>query len=304
MFKQSVLAVAVTGAMAAGVARAESIVIDVGAAGGSGVSAFPIGDANTLTGLFDSMQFFANTTTVQYDNDGTPGQSVGDTFSDSGNANITGPIPTVDFEGINLAALGGGTVGELTVAWNNLNGFLSGVSTVGTSTVFTQTYTSGTFNFYFQEPGNIAFGTTTGSGDDTGVTDGLLVLTLELNSALSSGNAEFDSAGNFLSGSSQINTAVTYALPGFWLMGGTDDFANLLLNNQIVLSFIDQNTDNVAQVGCTASDGPNCLFRVFSDHDGSIEFTSVPVPVPGVLGLVGAGLLGLGLIGRGSRRMS
>jgi hypothetical protein len=180
------------------------------------------------------------------------------------------------------------------VTWTGLTGELVGSNANGFGgQTFDQLYTSGTFNFYFEQPGDADFGSTVGSGDDTGITDGTLVLTLTLDPNVdSTGVLVFDGGGNFLSGSSAISTVVTYALPGFWFMNGTDDFAALLLDQQIILSFIDQNTDDIVQTNCGAGEG--CLFKIDSNHDGSIVFGRPAVPVPGTVGLLGGALLALG----------
>lgn len=287
MFKQTVLAASVAAALAAGAAQAEQVTIDVSAApGGNGIG------ASDVTDLFTQMQFYAETTTTQFDDDGTAGLSVGDSFSDNGNATIQSLLPPGSYgAGIGVPLGGGVTWSELTVTWTGLTGELVGSSPNGFGGLtFDQLYTGGTFNFYFEQPGNADFGLTVGSGDDTGMTDGTLVMTLTLNPDVdSTGVLVFDDSGNFLSGSSAINTTVTYALPGFWFMNGTDDFADLLLNQQIILSFIDQNTDDIVQTPCVAG----CLFTIDSNHDGSIVFGR-PVPVPGTVGLLGGALLALG----------
>lgn len=289
MFKQTLLAASVAAALAAGAAQAESITIDVAGAGGTGLFGGPSG-----TGLFDQLQFFSNTTTTQFDTDASGGLSLNDAFADTGNANITGPIPSTYFAGINFGLSGGGIWSEITVSWNNLNGYLSGINPDGSGGInVNQVYTSGTFNFYYDQPGDHSYGATIGSGDDTGMTDGTLVLTLQLDpSVASTGLLNFNGSGQFTSGSSAIHTVVTFAQPGFWFLNGTTDFASLLLNQQIILSFIDQNTDDIVQTACAPTEG--CLFKIDSNHDGSINFQTRPVPVPGTVGLLGGALLALG----------
>lgn len=287
MFKQTVLAASVAAALAAGAAQAELVTIDVSAAGGSGIGA---GD---VTDPLSQLQFYSETTTTQFDTDGSGGLTVGDAFTDSGNATIQSLLPPGTYgAGIGVPLGGGATWSELTVTWTGLTGELVGSTANGFGgQTFDQLYTSGTFNVYFDQPGDGDFGSTVGAGDDTGMTDGTLVLTLTLDpNAASTGVLVFDGTGTFLSGSSAINTLVTYALPGFWLLNGTDDFAALLLDQLIIQSFIDQNTDQTVQTPCAPGEG--CLFTIDSNHDGSIVFSSVPVP--GTLGLLGGALFALG----------
>jgi hypothetical protein len=289
MFKQTVLAASVAAALAAGAAQAEQVTIDVSAApGGNGIG------ASDVTDLFEQMQFYAETTTTQKDDDGIAGLSVGDSFSDNGNATIQSLLPPGSYgAGIGVPFGGGATFSELTVTWTGLTGELVGSTSNGFGGLtFDQLYTSGTFNFYFDQPGNADFGSSVGSGDDTGMTDGTLVLTLSLDPNVdSTGTLVFGPGNTFRSGSSAINTLVTYARPGFWFMNGTDDFADLLLNQEIILSFIDQNTDAIVQTPGAAGSG--ILFTIDSNHDGSIVFGR-PVPVPGTVGLLGGALLALG----------
>jgi hypothetical protein len=296
--KQKVISALLGSFLALGVAHAEPFYMDVSGAGGAGFF-FP--DADTRTGTFNSVQVFANTTTVQNDTDGSGTLNAGDTFSDDGNANITSGLPVGDMEGINLDNGAGGTVGEITISWTNLTGTTTSVNNNpdGTTTTVTD-YDSGTvFSFFFEEPGDADYGTSVGSADDTGFTDGTLVLQITISDG--TGANTFDTAtGEFLTGSSNLNGTITFALEDFWFFAAGDADWNDLLGLGIVLTAqVDQNTNNVETVpgNCSPTPTPGCeLFSINSDHDGSIEFARIPEP--GTLLLLGIALLGLGTLRR------
>ncbi|HBC56582.1 MAG TPA: flocculation-associated PEP-CTERM protein PepA [Gammaproteobacteria bacterium] len=266
---------------------------DVGVAGSAGTGF----DANTLTGVAQQFAFSANTESVQFDDDGNPGLTVGDSFVDSGNAYINGLIASAIIDDEGLDSLGGY---ELTATWTGLSGTVTAFDGVNQTT----TYDSGTvISFYLDTALNRNDNGSLGLGDDTGYGDGTKVLELTI---LGGTGSNLFSGGAFVSGSSIIFGEITFALEDFFFFDSNgdgiadtsaDSDANDLLDGGIIaLSWnLDQNTDNVV-VG--PGDPLNSeLFTVLSDHNGSIDFT-VAVPEPGTLALMGLGLLGMGGLAR------
>lgn len=298
-----------------GVASAAPFYMDVSAAGaaeapGSGGVTPPFGDANTFSTVLNELQLFANTTSTQFDTNGG-GFGVGDKFRDAGNALITAGLPApADLEGMNNFI----PFSELTVAWSGLTGTTTGLGqlTVGGPLIQTTVYDPGTvFSFYFDgNAPNANFGSSVGSVGDTGFTDGSLVLQLTLTSG--TGTNKFNATtGQFIEGGSKIYGEVTFAMDNFWWFdngdgvpgtAGDKDFLTDLMGLAVpitIVASVDQNTNNVATdfTGAGTADvlGPE-LFKVLSDHDGSLGFGVVPEP--GTMVLLGTGLLGLAGIGR------
>lgn len=314
--KKLIALMAIPFAIVSGVALADPFYIDVSAAGGTGVP-LPFGDANTTTSMFDSHQVFANTTSVIYDTNSSGSLNVGDKFIDAGDAHFTSGLPAGDQEGINLNT-GFGVFSEITTQWNDLVGSVTAITPITTGPLLggfittTDYVAGGTFNFYFDAPGNANYGTTVGTSDDSGFGNGTHVLTLTLTSG--TGSSTFNSSGNFVTGSSNLFAQITFARDNFFWFdngngivdAGDKDFHDLLgLLIPITLNAaVDQNTNHVVNVAGDGSAGPagfgNQLQIIHSDHDGSIEY-SVSVPEPTSIALLGLGLLGLGFSRRNKK---
>jgi hypothetical protein len=302
----------------ASVAQADPIYMDLGAGGGvdGHVNTDGAVDPDQQTGVFNQFGVFADTTTTQFDTDGSESLTDGDRFSDNGHLNVTGLIPGIlDTEGLNT--LGGY---QMTAEWNGLTGVSTGLSpnpedadeVLGNITYDAVGNT--TFNFYVDsQTGGITQAQYNGLGesDDVDATfnNGTLVLSVLIVGG--EGTNVFDAAtGTFLRGSSTLVGEVTFALAGFSFCADGSDFADLVSSLVQISVFIDQNTDNAETTAGPCGDGNpgtvcnpgDPLFIVDSDHDGSIDFVRIPEPASVLL--FGLGFLALGgmtLVGRRQR---
>jgi hypothetical protein len=302
----------------ASVAQADPIYMDLGAGGGvdGHVNTDGAVDPDQQTGVFNQFGVFADTTTTQFDTDGSESLTDGDRFSDNGHLNVTGLIPGIlDTEGLNT--LGGY---QMTAEWNGLTGVSTGLSpnpedadeVLGN--ISYDAVGNTTFNFYVDsQTGGITQAQYNGLGesDDVDATfnNGTLVLSVLIVGG--EGTNVFDAAtGTFLRGSSTLIGEVTFALAGFIFFADGCDFADLVSSLVQISVFIDQNTDNAETTAGPCGDGNpgtvcnpgDPLFIVDSDHDGSIDFVRIPEPASVLL--FGLGFLALGgmtLVGRRQR---
>jgi hypothetical protein len=300
----------------ASVAQADPIYMDLGAGGGVDGHTNTDGgaDPDQQTADFNQFGVFADTTTTQFDTDGSGSLTDGDRFSDNGHLDVTGLIPgTLDTEGLNT--LGGY---QMTAEWTGLTGTSTSLSPnpedagelIGNITYDSVGNT--TFDFYVDsQTGGITQAQYNGLGesDDNDATfnDGVLVLSVLIIGG--EGTNVFDAAtGEFLRGSSTLIGEVTFALADFIFFADGSDFADLIASLVQIQVFIDQNTDNAQTTAGPCGDGnpatpcnPNDpLFIVDSDHDGSIDFVRIPEPASVLL--FGLGFLALGGITLAGRR--
>jgi len=264
---------------------------DVSAAGSPGSN----WDVDTLTGLFDQIGFDAQTTTIQYDTDGTPGLSVGDKFSDTGNLDVNGLIApsAIDEEG--LAQLGNY---EVTSDWSNIQGEVTGVAldTTTNDTRIDVKYTSGTMNFFLDTTMDAVFANPAGStppagAGGTGFNDGVLIGSLDLLGGIGHTYVDFTGSPVDNQGSVDLALQFTFMQPGFWLNSLNVDLLTLNPTN-FHFALTDMNIDTPTQVMGVQN---NTLYIAHSNENGSV--TIDVVPEPGTVLLFGMGLIGLCITG-------
>ncbi|MBF0522896.1 MAG: PEP-CTERM sorting domain-containing protein [Candidatus Omnitrophica bacterium] len=242
--------------------RADAFIMKLGPGG--------IGSGNGVTGAFDEMGLYAETTSTN---------TGGGTFSDVGNVAVTSliPPPVIDNEGLLSYQW------SLYGSWTNLAGTVTpGTNPAGNPALFFN-YTSGDLNLYASAgvPYNFHTGAA-GANDDTGFVGpvGDLVGTLTLNS----GKGELDT--KFLSGDAVLDWKFVDMKPGFWLDANGNDLSLLATRPRLI---VDSNTDLVIINPTTG--------QTMSVHDGSAD---VAIPEPGSIALFASGLMGM--LGAGFRR--
>ena len=274
---------------------ATPIMFDVSAAGYPG---FPIGDADALTGTFNQIGFDSQTSTIQYDDDGTAGLSVGDTFSDSGNLNVNGLLAStaVDDEGLGFSS-GGVTGYEITGYWEGVTGEVTGVS-YDTTTFDTQIdtqYNTGSLDFYLDTTmdatfANLGLSDPPSGAGGTGFNNGVLIATLQITGGV--GHTFVDFTGDPVNSGGNVDLALqfSYMLPGFRLNAAGVDLLTLsdgLPEFWVALS--DMNIDTPNNVPGIPT---GALYTAYSNQNGSML-----VPEPCTTLLLGLGLFGLGIAG-------
>lgn len=265
------------------------------------------GYTGSMTDAWTEVSIKADTTTYQYDTDGSGTLSVGDRFTDWGNARWTDYtfVPGgADDQGLNTYTSGFKGY-EVTIVWNDVTGKVTQAPTVQPNgNLVSQTkYDGGSFDFYFDNlntggvPNKSSFGSTAWSTDDTGFLEGIHFMTIDLTSG--SGTNTFNPSGAFIHGSSQIYGTVSMLLADYlYSYPSLVDLSNFIALEWLV-GDVDQNTEEKTIVftpGMLDPDGRVTLFSIGSRHDGGLRLDVVPEP--GTMLLLGSGLLGLAGVGR------
>ncbi|MDL1967686.1 MAG: PEP-CTERM sorting domain-containing protein [Deltaproteobacteria bacterium] len=257
-------------------------------------------DGNSTTSTFNQIQYFSETTTYQYDDNGIAGLDAGttsisgDTFVDHGNAYGTALLPAsppVDTEGLNAAY-------EFTFSWSNLEGTLTEFNDGDITDTYTISYTSGTIEFYVDDTGAWAsHGSDLGVADDTNFENGTLVAVVEITEGTGHSNFEADTI-IFTGGDYNVTGYFTYLIDGFWFEAGTDVDLQQYVTLEWLLSYSAGDTDPahfIQTMGGTDPDGNPVLFSIDANHDTSMQLL---IPEPATMLLLGSGLLGLAGFGR------
>lgn len=244
-------------------AQGQPLVWDVSVAG-----APAYGDADALTGVFDQIGFYSQTSTIQFDTDGDGVPSPGDRLVDAGDLRVRSLLSSkiIDTEGLNQF---GGY--EVTARWTDVEGYITG-TTLNPATGDTRVdirYTSGTLNLYLDPALDSKFanpaGTATPAGaGGTGFENGTPIATLSVKDGI--GHTFIDLNGGDIDnqGSAELYLQFTTALNGFWrdAAGGVIDPVGT-----IVTALVDMNIDSTTHVDGVPA---GALYTAYSNQDGSI----------------------------------
>ena len=248
---------------ASGAALAEPFYINV-----NNFDTSPLGGTDGNTSLIHQLGINWSATSIFTDDDGVAGITVGDSVVDTGFGTVSSYLDN------NANALDGGEANEgvgvthrLRFSYNDLVGKVAINDGLGG---ILAKYTSGTINVFND---NNVDGDTTDAGEK-------LLMTLNV----------FDSAGAV--GNVIIFATVGFVDPGSFFFPVADDWSSLTV---AINARIDSNIDPLLP---TKIAGTNQYTRT-STLDGSVAFNRVPEP--GVLALLGIGLIGLGAARRAKK---